>query len=188
MHTKKPRKSTFSAISINRITASRFRVYSKKTSESHTETLELMMDFFEGAKISPKNKYLMDYMRLNHYMDKRMDYLEELLRAWEKNDLMFKIHDHFKEILNFAEKEEERKKRDDDFAEAMYSNMKSNRNMVAKYDYDLLVKERRCEKERIYNLVKKIKPVRPNFGKLYHRIDIDENELERLMKAYDPGP
>ncbi|MCG2459768.1 hypothetical protein K8352_03325 [Flavobacteriaceae bacterium F89] len=188
MDAKKPRKSTFSAISINRITASRFRVYSKKTSKSHTDTLDLMMDFFEGAKISPKNKYLMDYMRLNHYMDKRMDYMEVLLRAWEKNDPMFKIHDHFKQILIFAEKEEERKKRDDEFAEAMYSNMKSSRNVVPKYDYDLLVQKGRDERERIYNLVKKINPVRPNFGKPYCRIDIDENELERLMKAYYTGP
>lgn len=60
METEKKKKSDFSAISINRIVAGRYREFSKKVSKSHTLILELMMDFFEGAKISPKNKYLMN--------------------------------------------------------------------------------------------------------------------------------
>ncbi|WP_350293001.1 BfmA/BtgA family mobilization protein [uncultured Croceitalea sp.] len=60
------------------------REFSKKISKSHTFTLELMMDFFEGAKIPPKNKYLMNYMGYVYYITKRFDYIEELLRNWEK--------------------------------------------------------------------------------------------------------
>jgi hypothetical protein len=64
MEADKKRKSVFSAISINRITAERFRSFSKKVAGSHSDTLDDMMDFFEVAKISPRNKLMM-YRFLN---------------------------------------------------------------------------------------------------------------------------
>ena len=119
MELKKKKKSDFSAISINRIVARRYREFSKKISKSHTQTLELMMDFFEEAKISPKNKYLMNYMGYVHYITKRFDYIEELFRNWEKNSTIPKIHEMLKKIFDYVEKEEESGRKDLEFQQKM---------------------------------------------------------------------
>ncbi|SHG77461.1 hypothetical protein SAMN05444483_1326, partial [Salegentibacter echinorum] len=59
MKTKKTTKRLFSAISINRVTAERFRIFSKKVTGSHSDTLDQMMDFFEVVNISPRNRLMM---------------------------------------------------------------------------------------------------------------------------------
>jgi len=44
-----------------------------------------MMDFFEEAKISPKNKLMMCRFKFYQYLNSRFDYIEEILRKQEKN-------------------------------------------------------------------------------------------------------
>ena len=146
METKERKKSTFSAISINRIVASRFREYSKKVSPSHTDTLETMMDFFEGAKISPYDKHLMDYMRYNNVINKRLDYLMEVLRAWEKNSPIHRIHDQLKKLFDQAEIEEEKEKEKLVLEKIRYEQFSKRAKMVSKYKHDLLIEK--LEKER----------------------------------------
>lgn len=183
MASKERKKSTFSAISINRIVAERFRQYSKKVSSSHTETLELMMDFFEGAKISPKNKYLMDYMRYNNVINKRLDYLMEVLRAWEKNSPIHRIHDQLKKLFDQAEIEEEREKEKLVLEKIRYKQFSKPTNTVSKYKYDLLADKLEKEQRQRRKLFDKFKLVKPNFGKQHYRVDIDSNEFEIIKRS-----
>lgn len=62
MPSKTERKSTFSAISINRITAERFRDYSKTVAKSHSETIDTMIDFLERANITPKSEVMIRFI------------------------------------------------------------------------------------------------------------------------------
>jgi sulfur relay (sulfurtransferase) DsrC/TusE family protein len=158
MELKKKKKSDFSAISINRIVARRYREFSKKISKSHTMTLELMMDFFEGAKISPKNKYLMNYMGSEHRLSKRLDYLEELLRDWEKNS-----------------------RKDLKLQQKMYDqSLKKNR--VTQYDNYMLKENWKKERKQILKLLDQITLEKSRFGKSYYKIEIEENDLESLKQ------
>ncbi len=84
METNKDKKSLFSAISINRITAERFRKFSKKIASSHSQTLDDMMDFFEVTKISPRIPIFRHYIGLYNYVIGRLDFIIALLREHEE--------------------------------------------------------------------------------------------------------
>lgn len=181
MELKKKKKSDFSAISINRIVAGRYREFSKKISKSHTMTLELMMDFFEGAKISPKNKYLMNYMGYVHYMTKRFDYIEELLRNWEKNSSIPKIHDMLKKVFDYAEQEEKSKRKDLELQQKMFD-QSLKRDKVTQYDNYMLKENWKKERKKVLKLLNRITLEKSRFGKSYHKIEIEESDLESLKQ------
>ncbi len=182
MELKKKKKSDFSAISINRIVAGRYREFSKKISKSHTLTLELMMDFFEGAKISPKNKYLMNYMGSEHRLSKRLDYLEELLRNWEKNSSIPKIHDMLKKVFDFAEKEEKSRRKDLELQQKM-SDQSLKRDRATQYDNYMLKENWKKERKQILKLLDRITLEKSRFGKSYYKIEIEESDLESLKQV-----
>lgn len=183
MEIEKRKKNTFSAISINRIVAARFREYSKKVSPSHTETLESMMDFFEGANISPKNKRLMDYMGYNKVINKRLDYLMEVLRAWEKNSPIHGIHEQLKKLFDQAEIEEQREMEKREFEEIRRDQFSKPIKTVSKYRYDLLVEKLEKQREQRLKLLNDFKLVKPNFGKQHYRIDMTPNEFELIKRS-----
>tara|TARA_R110002051_G_scaffold313263_3_gene389204 strand:+ start:302 stop:856 length:555 start_codon:yes stop_codon:yes gene_type:complete len=183
METKERKKSTFSAISINRIVAERFRQYSKKVSPSHTETLETIMDFFEGAKISPYDKHLMDYMRYNNVINKRLDYLMEVLRAWEKNSPIHRIHDQLKKLFDQAEIEEEEEKEKLVLEKIKYKRFSKPANTVSNYKYELLVDKLEKEQRQRRKLLDKFKLMKSSFGKQYYRVDISSNEFELMRRS-----
>lgn len=181
MESKKKKKSDFSAISINRVVAGRYREFSKKISKSHTMTLELMMDFFEGAKISPKNKYLMNYMGYVHYMTKRFDYIEELLRNWEKNSSIPKIHDMLKKVFDFAEREEKSRRKDLELQQKIYDRS-LRRDKVTQYDNYMLKENWKNERKRVLKVLNQITLEKPRFGKSYYKVEIEESDLESIRQ------
>ncbi|WP_350286858.1 BfmA/BtgA family mobilization protein [uncultured Croceitalea sp.] len=187
MELKKKKKSDFSAISINRIVAGRYREFSKKISKSHTLTLELMMDFFEGAKISPKNKYLMNYMGSEHRLSKRLDYLEELLRNWEKNSSIPKIHDMLKKVFDFAEQEEKNSRKDLELQQKMYD-QSMKRDRLTQYDNYMLKENWKDERKRVLKLLNRITLEKPRFGKSYYKVEIEEGDLESLRQDLNQEP
>ena len=180
METKQRKKSTFSAVSINRIVASRFREYSKRVSPSHTDTLELMMDFFEGAKISPYDKHLMEYIGYNNVITKRLDYLLEVLRTWEKNSPVHRIHDHVKKLFDYAELEEKLKKEKEEIERMRNVQYVKPVNTVSKYEFDLSIEKFETERRQRLKLLERFKLIKPSFGKQYYRIDMDVDEFELL--------
>ena len=181
MELKRKKRSDFSAISINRIVAGRYREFSKKISKSHTLTLELMMDFFEGAKISPKNKYLMNYMGSEHRLSKRLDYLVELLRNWEKNSSIPKIHDMLKKVFHFAEQEEKNSRKELELQKRMFD-QSMKRDKVSQYDNYMLKENWKKERNRVLKLLDQIKLEKPRFGKSHYKIEIEESDLESLRQ------
>src|SRR5680860_668151 len=99
MKTKNKRKSTFSAISINRITAERFRAYSKTVSKSHSETIDTMIDFFEKTRVAPKNEVMISFIKFQRYMMGRFDYIEGLLRTMDREQIK-PTHDMLKSLFD----------------------------------------------------------------------------------------
>jgi hypothetical protein len=176
------KKNDFSAISINRIVAERFRFYSKTVSRSHTETLELMMDFFEGARISPKNKYLMNYMGYNHRLNKRFDYIEELLRQWERNSTFPKLHKTLKKLFEEADPSEQEKIDDLEFQLKLLKDEKTN--CISRYQYEELKRSGREDRQQILAILEKLQWVKPAFGKPYFKLELEPGELDRLKLKY----
>lgn len=172
------KKNDFSAISINRIVAERFRFYSKTVARSHTETLELMMDFFEGAGISPKNKYIMNYMGYNHRLNKRFDYIEELLRQWERNSTFPKLHKTLKRIFEEADRLEQEKIDDLEFQLKLLKDEKAN--SISRYQYEESKRSHQEDRQQILDILEKLQWIKPPFGKPYYKLELEPGELDRL--------
>ncbi len=189
MEISKQKKSTFSAISINRITAERFREYSKTVTKSHTETIDTMIDFFEKANITPKSTFMMSFYKFQKYMMGRLDYIIELLREHERK-YHKPTHDMLKTLfegntcLECAEREEPL------FIEPMFEKLTREEwnlkeDTVPKEKYDAMINERNEERKRILRILKKTTLVKPRFGKAYHKLEIEATELAILKRKFE---
>lgn len=185
----KHRKNLFSAISFNRITAERFRKFSKKNAPSHSETLDDMIDFFELTKISPRNKIMKQHLGLYNYVLSRLDFIVALIREQEE-----KYHKPTYEMLaglfKKAEMMEakkqpmvERKVRKGTLAGSELEDQK-----VSLDDYNVLKNAREKDREKFNRALTKIidgiEKVNPTFGKPYNKLNIDISEIDSMKREY----
>ncbi|MCK0157665.1 hypothetical protein MWU65_10770 [Cellulophaga sp. F20128] len=191
MKVKKQQKNTFSAISINRITAERFREYSKTVAKSHTETIDTMIDFFEKANITPKSKFMMSFYKFQKYMVGRLDYIIELLREHERK-YHKPTHDMLKALFEGNTCLECAERKEPLFIEPMFEKLTREEwnikeETVPKKKYDTVINERNEERKKMFELLEKITLVKPRFSKAYHKLEIDATELaifKRNLKDY----
>mgnify|MGYP001429601329 CR=1 FL=1 len=191
METSNHGKRLFSAISINRITAERFRLYSNKTSYSHSENLDDMMSFFEISKISPRNKLMMYHLRLYSQVLSRLDFIIDLIREQER-----KYHKPTYDMLASLFKKAE-------MLDAKTSSVLEDKNsrkltkeeweleeeMISVEDYNSLLRYQKKEREEfsktLKDIINSIEEVKPTFGKSYFKINISPSELDRIKRMYE---
>lgn len=185
MGTNIKKKSTFSAISINRITAERFREYSKSVSKSHSDTIDTMIDFFEKAKITPKSEVIISFIKFQNYMARRFDYIEELLRGMESNYLK-PTHEMLKSLFDGVEpkKKQQPLLMDRDSIRMTRAEWHRKEAIVSFDEHHNVLKSKSEENRKFREVLRKITQVEPTFGKPYFKLEIDANELERLKKEY----
>jgi len=189
MESKEETKRPFSAISINRITAERFRGFSKNIADSHSATLEDMMDFFEITKISPRNKIMRHYLGLYNYLISRMDYITDLLREQEQKyhkptyELLSGLFDKAERMENKTKPLEEKKIR-----KLTREEWEQEEGKVSREEYDLLKnalkKDRKDFSKLLSDIITGIEKVNPTFGKPYHKIDIDFTLLDIMKRRF----
>mgnify|MGYP003667220845 FL=1 len=183
METKTKRNNTFSAISINRITAERFRAYSKTVSRSHSETIDTMIDFFEKARISPKSQVMISFIRFQNYMMGRFDYLEELLRTMEREQLR-PTHDMLKSLFEGTalKKKEQPLLVDKKNLRMTKGEWDREDGKVSFEKYHDVIKARSKDRRIFSKVLDSIAKVEPTFGKPYFKVEMDETELERIRR------
>lgn len=182
MEIKTKRNNTFSAISINRITAERFRAYSKTVCRSHSETIDTMIDFFEKAKISPKSEVMVSFIRFQNYIMGRFDYLEELLRAMECSTKA--THDMLKNLLygTAIKKREQPLLIDKKDLRMTREEWDMEEGKVPFEKYHDVIKARSKDRRAFMGVLDKIVKVEPTFGKPYFKVEIDGAELDGIQK------
>ena len=74
----------FSAVSLKRSVADRFRLFSKKIAPSHSETLSMMMDFFENNSLSPHEELGPNMIHLEKNLKSRINAVIAIIRDIEK--------------------------------------------------------------------------------------------------------
>ena len=77
----------FSAVSLKRSVAVRFRIFSKKIAPSHSETLSVMMDFFENNSLSPHDELGPNMIHLEKNLKSRINALIAIIKDIEKNKI-----------------------------------------------------------------------------------------------------
>ena len=183
METDNKRKSTFSAISINRITAERFRAYSKIVSRSHSETIDIMIDFFEKTKITPRNEVMISFIRFQNYMIGRFDYLEELLRTMEREQIR-PTHDMLKSLFDGTalRKKEQPLLVDKKNLRMTREEWDMEEGKVSFERYHDVIKAKGKDRHVFSKVLDSITKVEPTFGKTYFKLEMDETELESIRQ------
>jgi hypothetical protein len=183
MEPENKKKSTFSAVSINRITAERFRVYSKTVSKSHSETIDTIIDFFEKTKITPNSEVMISFFKFQNYMMGRLDYITELIREQEH-----KYHKptHDMILSLFQGKPLQEKKQpillEKSLKKLTREEWHKEEGTVSHDKYHKLVQFRGNDLRKFREVLRKIEKVEPTFGKPYFKIEIDATELDILER------
>ncbi|WP_339701623.1 BfmA/BtgA family mobilization protein [uncultured Roseivirga sp.] len=181
------RKNTFSAISINRITAERFREYSKTVAKSHSETIDTMIDFFEKANITPKSQVIISFIKYQVYLNGRWDYIEQLLRDQERKYLK-PTHDMLKRLFDGVAPVRKEKQQplllDRNSIRMTKAEWRMEEEVVPLAKYNEAVKGRDEDRKRFREVLREIALVEPTFGKSYFRVEMGADELERLKREY----
>lgn len=177
------RKNTFSAISIDRITAERFRTYSKTVSRTHSETIDAMMDFFEKTRIAPRNEVMISFIKFQNYMIGRFDYLEEILRRMEREQIK-PTHDMLKSLFDGTalKKKEQPLLLDKTIIKMTREEWNMEEGKVPFEKYHDAIKARGKDQRTLKKMLDKIKVVETTFGKPYFKVEMDAVELDGIRK------
>jgi len=186
METNVKRKSNFSAISINRITAERFRAYSKTVSKSHSDTIDGMIDFFEKTKITPRNEVMISFIRFQNYMMGRFDYLEELLRTMEREQLK-PTHDLLKSLFDGTAVQRKQQPLLLEHKNRMMTREEwdMEEGKVSFEKYHNVIEARGKDKRTFSKFLDSMIKVEPTFGKPYFKVEMDESELNSIRLELD---
>ena len=184
MGLKTKQKSTFSAISINRITPERFRAYSKTVSRSHSETIDTMIDFFEKAKITPKSEVMISFIKFQNYLIGRYDYIDELLRTMEREHIK-PTHDMLKSLFDgtvLTKKEQPPLLVERASVQMTREEWNREEGKVSLEKYHEVIQTKGNDQRKFRELLGKIERVEPVFGKPFFKIMIEASELDILKE------
>lgn len=183
METNNKRKSTFSAISINRITAERFRKYSKTVSKSHSETIDDMIDFFEKTKITPKSEVMISFIKFQNYMVGRLDYIIELIREQERK-YRKPTHDMLKSLFDGTalQKKEQPLLVDKKNIKMTREEWNMEEGKVSYNKYHAVIKSWGKDRRTFLKVLNSITKVEPTFGKPYFKVGMDGAELDSIRQ------
>ncbi len=180
---KASKKYEFSAISIKADVAKKFRRFSKKVSTSHTETLQLVISFFEDHNLSP-NENLGDNMKtLEGSIKKRINALIAIIKDIEKNQTKpttAMLQTLFEETSKMQEPEEE--------VYNFGSPQLITENEELTYyrtEYEKCQQKFHQTKNQLKELLQKASFVRGNFGGGYVKLNISKDELQQLKTALE---
>lgn len=183
MDLKNKKKSTFSAISINRITAERFRAFSKTVSKSHSDTIDTIIDFFEKTKITPESEVMISFITFQNYMKGRLDYIIELIREQE---LKYHKPTHDMLLSLFQGQAIQENKQPVLFEKSLkkltLEEWHKEQGTVSLDKYHKLVQSKGNDLRKFREVLGKIKRVEPAFGKPYFKIEINATELNILER------
>lgn len=172
----------FSGINVKKDIAERFRAFSKDVSKSHSETLEAMLNFFKWNHLHPND----DLGVKRDDTKKRINALIAIIRNIEKQQTLptkAMLDTLFQEIAQSDEQEEIEMTEDPfDFGTpetiTRDTELEHYRNRFEEIQQQLS-----RYKNNMDILLSRLHHVKGTFGKGYHKLDMDKDELEHFKKA-----
>ncbi|KQC28617.1 BfmA/BtgA family mobilization protein [Flagellimonas eckloniae] len=186
---KKHRTYRYSAISIKHAVAVRFRSFSKKMAQSHSECLESIMDFFEWHGLDPSKKFgrsiiqevLKNRERTNTSI-KRNEATIAIIRDIEINQTkpnnamllaLFGEDAKTKKTIRKEKKLIERKAEPAGEIEVT----------VPKIRYERLTEKLEKVKQDYSYVLDKVELVKGSFGKAFFKLELTPSELEKFKRT-----
>src|SRR5690606_3739211 len=173
----------FSGINVKKDIAERFRTFSKEISKSHSETLQPMLNFFKWNNLDPNDNLGIK----TDDTKKRINALIAIVRNIEKQQTLptkAMLDILFQEVSQMDSHSKQWKEQEASFdfgtPELLTrdSELEHYRNR-----YEEMQKELSHYKNRVEDLLRQLNYIKGTFGKGYHKLDMDKNELENFKKS-----
>ena len=187
---KEAKTYRFSAISIKDNVAIRFRLFSKKISKSHSETITIMMDFFEWHGFHPSKKFSKSILQevlknraLTQTSIKRNEATIAIIRDIEINQTK---PNNAMLLSLFREKIKEEKpiRKEKKFDKEKANKSDEIEISIPKIRYERLAgKMQNISKDFSY-VLENVTVVKSSFGKEYLKLEISKSELEKFIRTH----
>lgn len=173
----------FSRINFHNETVERFKNFALDKNENYTETIEVMLDFFEKNQINPFVPFDNSVNSLTILINKRMDAVESILREIEKRDLI--PTRKMLESLFVKPKPTQPRLVEKKFIMVQTDKKFERETKVPKFQYDLLEGNMNLLKNDLRYILDKVKIVKSTFGKDYLKLELTEAELLKFRRRID---
>lgn len=175
---------TKSRLQVKLSTATRFREFSQKNNSNQSETLDLILDFFEKNNLSPFDTLVPSKVSLENLIKKRIDAVIAILKNIEKTQTKpgFLMLELLMEGRSIPEKKLEATAK----KTGSLSNVKSREQLELEVNrlQDLL----KASKKNLEYLLQKVEFKGNSFGSDYLKLNIPRTELEQLKIAIKHNP
>ena len=182
-------KYKYSAINIRYHVAVRFRSFSKKVSKSHTDTLIVIMDFFEWHGFNPSSRFtdsLMQELLKNRARTETSIKRTEASIAIIRNIEVNQTKPNNAMLLSlFGEniKDEKPMRVEKKFADKPADEKNEMDSTVPQSQYNRLADKMETVTNDFKSVLEKVTTVKNSFGKAYLRLDISQDELEKIIRT-----
>ncbi len=174
--------NSFSTVKFKVNIANRFRSFSKSIAPSHSEAMEIILDFFEVEDISPIKQFSSNYHTLEKLIKKRINGVVAIIKDIEKHQtkpthamiqLLFEGGAKEKKPLLIEKKVLEEKNK---------TEVDSKDSLMEFYKTQFEKDQERVSifRREYFKLLEQLVFTKSNFGKNHYRLDISQEDLENL--------
>ncbi|MCL6265414.1 BfmA/BtgA family mobilization protein [Flagellimonas myxillae] len=179
----------FGTIRLHHRTIKRFRRFSRKITKSYSETLEVVMDFFEWHGITPSSRFPKRVDEDGEKTRKRINALIAIVKDIEKtqtlptNEMLLALFGHHE----IVKKKKEPIREETMFKKLTREEWNKLEKTVPKVKYEFLEQDYKTATRTALHFLDRVEWVKPRFGSPYYRVDTDAGELHILKKRFKDG-
>jgi hypothetical protein len=176
----------YSTVNLRISVAKRFRLFSKKIAKSHSETLCVIMDFFEWHGFLPSDRFERSIVQEIAKSRKRTEASIAIIKNIEKHQTkpttvmlqsLFEVKsEQEQEAPEMVEKK---------FADSVLEEKPIENTTVPKIRYERLEDNMNSVREDFIQVLDKVKTVKNNFGKSYLKLELTEKELVKFRRTLE---
>lgn len=175
----------YSNVNLKLPIAKRFRKFSKKIAKTHSETLRIIMDFFEWHGFMPSDRFGKSLLQEIIKNRKRTDASIAIIKNIEKdqtkptNAMLLSLFEE-NALQDETEGPELVEKK---FAEKKPEELIAVETTVPKIRFDRLHEKMNLVKQDFNYVLDKVKVVKSSFGKDYLKLELTEEELIKIKRT-----
>lgn len=178
-------KYEYSTVNLKISVAKRFRLFSKKIAKSHSESLGVIMDFFEWHGFLPSDKFEKSVIHEIVKNRKRTEASIAIIKSIEKDQtkptntmLLSLFEENLTQDAAPAPEMVEKK-----FADKTVEKNIIEDTSLSKIQYDRLTDKMNLIKQDFTYVLDQVKMVKGNFGKSYLKLELTQQELVKLKNT-----
>lgn len=177
----------FARINFRMATVNRFRAYAKGLGETHSDTLDAMMNFFEQYKIHPFGELGSNLHGLEINIKRRINSLIAIIKDIEKHQtkptksmiqLLFEHSPQKTKPPKLVEVTDTDKAKTDDFFKSALETIELERQHTE------LQHEHAETQSDLKDLIQRVQVIKGSFGKTRLQLDMNLKEFELLKTTY----